>query len=454
MPTPFFADLVRELAEEGGTGPLTPSGALPGHRRFAGAVPPGVSFHYAVAGIARPEQWEVGTGRIDGSGRLLRDVVAASSNGGVRVDFTAGLKTIALTVGAAWFAASEAQAATLAAGVTALGGEVAGLTAAIDAKQPLSTGHADAAAGEVDDRVTVRRGAGWVNLPLAALAVRDAGGRHRLSGALAAENGTAPAPAIGFADDADTGLFRPGADSLGVAAGGVEWMRIAGSGRVGIGTANPATRLEIAGSDQIVARLRIRNSAAGGRVYDLVSGIHNASQSSLSVYDATADATLLVIDGTYMRPGGDNAQSLGVAVNRWSALYAATGTINTSDEREKIWRAAASKTELRAAARILRELGFFQWKDAVVRKGPDGARLHFGVRAQAVWAIMADEGLIDPAGEGGRPGRTPYAFLCWDEWETGPDRPAGNRFGIRIDQLALFLIAAQEARLRALEAAA
>ena len=39
MPTPFFADLVRELAQEGGTGPLTPTGAVPGHRRFADAVP-------------------------------------------------------------------------------------------------------------------------------------------------------------------------------------------------------------------------------------------------------------------------------------------------------------------------------------------------------------------------------------------------------------------------------
>src|SRR3546814_16850989 len=106
MPTPFFADLVRELAQEGGTGPLTPTGAVPGHRRFADAVPPRVSFHYAVAGIAPPEQWEVGTGRIGSDGRLHRELVAAPSAGRAAVDFAAGLKKIELTVGAGWYGAA------------------------------------------------------------------------------------------------------------------------------------------------------------------------------------------------------------------------------------------------------------------------------------------------------------------------------------------------------------
>jgi len=39
------------------------------------------------------------------------------------------------------------------------------------------------------------------------------------------------------------------------------------------------------------------------------------------------------------------------------------------------------------------------------------------------------------------PGRTPYAFLCFDRWQ---DDAGGwhDRFGVRSDQLALFLIAA------------
>lgn len=167
--------------------------------------------------------------------------------------------------------------------------------------------------------------------------------------------------------------------------------------------------------------------------------------------------------GTTVRPGADNSGAVGSGSFRWSVLYAATGTINTSDQREKEWRGGLNEAELRAAKRIAGELGFYRWLDAIAEKG-DAARLHFGARAQQVWSIMADEGLVDPIVDG-IPGNTPYAFLCFDQWdyaeavldESGnviaPPREAGDRFGVRVDQLALFLIAGQEQRLAALEAA-
>lgn len=168
----------------------------------------------------------------------------------------------------------------------------------------------------------------------------------------------------------------------------------------------------------------------------------------------------------HVRPGTDNNRNLGSASYRWSVVYSGTGTINTSDEREKVWRGALDAAEMRAANRIIGEMGFFQWADAVAEKGEDGARYHFGVKAQAVWSIMADEGLVDPIGKDGRPGKASYAFLCFDEWpgqasrkgdqggkETVQETAPGNRFGLRIDQLTLFLIAALNARLSALESA-
>ncbi|WOF43762.1 tail fiber domain-containing protein [Sphingopyxis indica] len=183
----------------------------------------------------------------------------------------------------------------------------------------------------------------------------------------------------------------------------------------------------------------------------------------------------------HFTPIVDNAYSIGQAPARPSVIFAASSTISTSDERKKTWRGAMTTAELAAAKRIVGELGFFQWNDSIAKKGAANARYHFGVKAQSVWAIMADEGLIDPITSGIAPD-SQYAFLCWDEWEDQTEeRPvinpetgeptgeietimiaeAGNLFGIRADQLALFLIAAQqamindhEARLAALEGAA
>jgi len=468
MPTPFFADMVRETCQDGGTGPLTPTGAVPGHRRFAGAVPAGVSFHYAVAGIAQSAQWETGLGHIDASGRLVRDSVSASSAGNAPVDFAPGLKTIALTVGADWYIARDTERA-------ALEGEVAALAGAVDGKQPLSTAHAEVAAGAAGDLVTVRRSGGWVNVPLATLPFRDGAGLHLFGGVLSVPGGSAAAPAISFTGDLDTGVFRPGSNTLALTAGGAERMRIAPDGRVGIGRSDPVAPLHVKSSAEI---LRLETTAARGSGSNSLAFADPAGRKGYVGYGAADDRFEIVnemtgnafistggpswqfwvagalscaVTGSDIRPGSDNGKSLGNASNRWSVVYSASGTINTSDAGEKRWRGAMTAGELAAARRIVAELGFYQWNDAIAAKGEDGARYHFGVRAQAVWDIMADEGLCDPSSAA--PCDQRYAFLCHDAWsdESGA---GGSRFGIRPDQLALFLIAAQETRIAMLEGGA
>lgn len=196
-----------------------------------------------------------------------------------------------------------------------------------------------------------------------------------------------------------------------------------------------------------------------------------------------------------LTPGADNAQALGGPSSRWSVGYAGSNWVITCDVRFKTYRAESGPTaaELRAALRCADEMGFFQSNDAIELKGPEGARWHFGPRAQGLWTIFADEGLCDaliqrePGGDLLPPeGSIPPAFLCFDEWgeETaqvmawwrpsailGPDgepvmvpceegeegteqrptgetyvtRPAGNRFGVRIDQLHSLMIAALNA---------
>jgi hypothetical protein len=127
----FFADLVREASWATGAGALALGGPLPGHRGFAGVVPAGARFHYCIAGVTHVGEWETGEGEIAGSA-LVRTPIASSA-GGAAVDFSSGLKTIALTVAATWFAARDGGVAEI--------DDVSGLTEALAAKAGAVHGH-------------------------------------------------------------------------------------------------------------------------------------------------------------------------------------------------------------------------------------------------------------------------------------------------------------------------
>ena len=85
----------------------------------------------------------------------------------------------------------------------------------------------------------------------------------------------------------------------------------------------------------------------------------------------------------------------------------------------------------------------FRWREAVAEKG-DAARIHFGVIAQQVASAFAEEGL----------NAHDYGVLCHDTWDAQPEitdedgniltpaRDAGERFGIRYEELFAFIIAA------------
>lgn len=395
MPEYIFADLVREASMGEGTGPLVLAGPVPGHRAFAGAVPVGAAFHYAIAGVTWPGEWETGIGQLDGAGRLQRDAVAASSAGGAPVDFGAGMKTAALTVGSGWFSASESA-------VAALADDVAG-------KQPVSTAHASVSSLAASDAVTVRRGSGWVNAPLAALVYRQASGQYSCQG--------------------DLGI---GTDSP---AARVEVTGTVPNIRMTAQNYNDAYGFEITAGGQIDAAFKARGSTGE---LNISSGRSAGWGGSIRFHTDMAERMRITAAGT-VHPGSDNGQALGTSGQRWSVVYAGTGMIQTSDARDKQWRGGMCAAERRAARRILAELGFYQWTEAVAAKGADDARWHFGVRAQAVWGIMADEGLVAPIGADGVPATARYGFLCFDRWDDGG--AVRSRFGVRSDQLALFLIA-------------
>lgn len=145
-------------------------------------------------------------------------------------------------------------------------------------------------------------------------------------------------------------------------------------------------------------------------------------------------------------PAIDNSYQLGGSAARYNFIYATSGTVSTSDAREKEWRGELSPAELRVAKRLSKLIGIYRWLDAIEKKG-DGARLHIGVTAQAVQEAFAAEGLDG----------LKYGVLCYDEWDAVeekdgiPGRAAGNRYGIRYEQLWGFVAAGFEARLSALE---
>ena len=101
----------------------------------------------------------------------------------------------------------------------------------------------------------------------------------------------------------------------------------------------------------------------------------------------------------------DAARSLGQPTFRFNTVYAATGTINTSDAREKTPVRKLTAAEIKAASRLAKEIGAYRFLVSVDEKGDD-AREHIGMTVQRAIEIMGEEGL-EPFS---------YGFICHDEW--------------------------------------
>lgn len=212
---------------------------------------------------------------------------------------------------------------------------------------------------------------------------------------------------------------------------------------------------------------------SGGGAFSMRAGVAG----SYTYFTFAANGTLQALSGGASLSGNlsfstDNARSVGTASARASVVYAGTGTINTSDAREKTAVAPLTEAETVAARDLAREIGTFRFLDAVAAKGEDAARRHIGLTVQRAIAILEAHGL-DPLA---------YAFICHDAWEADPGRDAvparepirdgdgtlvdpgspeipaipgreaGDRYGFRADELLLFLARGFDARLSALEA--
>jgi hypothetical protein len=237
------------------------------------------------------------------------------------------------------------------------------------------------------------------------------------------------------------------------AASTTQFVGCKGYDTTNVGTLQASTKLDVRGpydgSAPSVSSVPLGRFNGGGAIslwigaygysYTWLQGIQDdGSNSTKQIYlNPLGGGVTVGASGFALRPNSDNAQTLGEAGSRWSVVYAGTPTINTSDEREKQQARGLSDAERAVAVKLKGLVRAFKFNDAVAAKG-DGARIHVGVIAQEVIAAFQSENL-DPMR---------YAIVCFDEWDAEVDdegnemRPAGNRYGVRYEELLTFIISA------------
>ncbi|MFP8763239.1 tail fiber domain-containing protein [Klebsiella sp. 1SOBk11mer] len=151
-------------------------------------------------------------------------------------------------------------------------------------------------------------------------------------------------------------------------------------------------------------------------------------------------------------PTVDNQSALGATSLRWTQLYAANSTINTSDANHKTIPVNPSEAEISAFYEITSLPWAWQWLEKYQIEG-DEARLHSGPTVQAAIEVMGKHGL----------NWTDYSAFCYDSWQEETDSEgniisAGGVYSFRKEELLLWMLRATvekqksiEARLSALE---
>ncbi len=139
---------------------------------------------------------------------------------------------------------------------------------------------------------TSANGTAWTT----ALTVAGASGTVAFGQAVGLANGTAPAPALGFASDSDTGLYQAAPDVLGIAAGGVQVASFA--------TAGATVNVPVTGS----AVTQLAQDATPGRLLKVGDGGINL----MGAVNYIPDIDLATISQGLWQTDGGAPGSLGV----------------------------------------------------------------------------------------------------------------------------------------------
>jgi hypothetical protein len=187
-------------------------------------------------------------------------------------------------------------------------------------------------------------------------------------------------------------IFRRGSNAVS--------MVLKQSGNVGIGTTSPSARVHAVAPTSSYALRAVSGSSTldysefGGFAYlwnagsTLITGVltnHDYSIQTNSI------ERLRIAAGGHITPGADNTQNLGSGSLRMATIFAGTGTINTSDAREKDNILPITDALLDKWAHV----------EAISFKFKGRNRTHFGYTAQQVLECMGEDAWT-------------YALLCKD----------------------------------------
>jgi hypothetical protein len=106
--------------------------------------------------------------------------------------------------------------------------------------------------------------------------------------------GSASAPSISPTGDSNTGIFFPAADTIAFAEGGIESGRFDSSGRLGVGTANPQTRLDVSGDIKSTSKFFIGESGDNANEFGI---------SAINTFDTAATSVNTVVESNENRSG-------------------------------------------------------------------------------------------------------------------------------------------------------
>jgi hypothetical protein len=147
---------------------------------------------------------------------------------------------------------------------------------------------------------------------------------------------------------------------------------------------------------------------------DTGANFTNVQSGSGGIYSVVSGANVTQTVTGVFRPVPDGSVNLGGASNRWNTVYATTGTINTSDARDKTDIRLLSDKEKAVGGSLRGLIRAYKWK-----VGP--TKTYAGVIAQDVIAAFEAEGLD----------ARDYGIVDDDE-----------RFGVRYDQVFAFILGA------------